>query len=107
MKTFLLLTPFLLFTVSMVAQATGKSDPSKSKLTAISFPGIKGKIFDGKTGTQLSARIVIKDANDSVYNSYYKSLPGFFTEEDGTIVKGSDTNPDVIIYKLNHEEMKT
>ena len=84
MKTFLLLTLFLFFTVLTLAQPSVKSDSSKSKLKATSFPGIKGKIFDDKTGTQLSARIVIKDANDSVYNSYYKSLPGFFTEEDGT-----------------------
>ncbi len=40
--------------------------------------------FDDKTGAQLSARIVIADGNDSAYNPYYKSLPGFFTEEDGT-----------------------
>src|SRR4051812_10442834 len=84
MKKFLLLAPCLLFIVSMFAQTFVKSNPSRSKVTVISFPGIKGKIYYDNTGTQLSARIVIRDATDSVHDSYYKSLPGFFTAEDGS-----------------------
>ena len=84
MKRILLLIPALLFVVFTFAQTSKNAYPEKTKLKAISFPGIKGKIFDDKTGAQLSARIVIADGNDSAYNPYYKSLPGFFTEEDGT-----------------------
>jgi len=84
MKRTLLLVPTLFFIVFAFAQTSKKAYPEKTKLKAVSFPGIKGKIFDDKTGAQLSARIVIADGNDSAYNPYYKSLPGFFTEEDGT-----------------------
>ncbi|HEX5152338.1 MAG TPA: hypothetical protein VFW07_12880 [Parafilimonas sp.] len=63
-----------------------ESHRGKNKITSISFPGIKGKIFDNDNGVPLPARIVIRDANDSVYNSYYKALPGFFTEEDGSFL---------------------
>jgi hypothetical protein len=78
------LIPFLLFNILTHAQISKNTYPGRTRLTQILFPGIKGKIFDDKTGVQLPARIVIKDANDSAYYPYYKSLPGFFTEEDGS-----------------------
>jgi hypothetical protein len=84
MKIILLSAFCLLFSVFIFAQTSKKPFPEKNKLTHISFTGIKGKIFDNETGASLSARIVITDENDSVYDSYYKSLPGFFTEEDGS-----------------------
>src|SRR5690242_18449583 len=74
----------LVFPIFAFSQTTGSSSPKKSKLTRDSFPGIKGKIFDNNTNEALPARIVITDINDSVYDSYYKSLPGFFTEENGS-----------------------
>jgi hypothetical protein len=84
MKRVLLSTTWVLFGILIFAQNSKNSSSSKTKFTPVSFAGIKGKIFDDETGKQLSARVVIRDANDSVYDSYYKSLPGLFTEEDGT-----------------------
>jgi len=48
------------------------------------FVGIKGKVIDFKTGLSLSARIVVVDEYDQVVDSYYKYLPGIFTNDDGT-----------------------
>jgi hypothetical protein len=83
-RRILLLTSSLFFTVFNFAQTSKKFYQGKNEVTSISFPGIKGKVFDNDNGAQLPARIVIRDANDSVYDSYYKALPGFFTEEDGS-----------------------
>jgi hypothetical protein len=44
----------------------------------------KGKILDASTKESLPARVVITNDTGHTYNSYYKKLPGFFTEEDGT-----------------------
>ena len=41
---------------------------------------------------------------DALYWTLHRSG---VVECNWTIVKGSDTNPDVIIYKLNPEEIKT
>lgn len=66
------------------AQTVKHSLKAKPLLEPVSFQGIKGKIFDKETNGHLPARIVITDDSGNVSNSYYESLPGFFTEEDGT-----------------------
>ena len=83
-KKILLLTIFSLLNIFLFAQNPKNSSPGKTSLQAVPFAGIKGKIFDNKTGANLSARIVISDDSGNISNSYYKALPGFFTEEDGT-----------------------
>jgi hypothetical protein len=77
----LFLITSLLLNIFTFAQT---SFQKKINLQPVSFEGIKGKIFDHETGANFSARIVIADDSDRVSHSYYKALPGFFTEENGT-----------------------
>jgi hypothetical protein len=74
----------LIISISLLAQPSGHRDPIPAKLLPISFTGIKGNIIEVETGAPLPARIVITDDSGRVFNSYYKHLPGFFTEEDGS-----------------------
>jgi hypothetical protein len=48
------------------------------------FTGIRGRVFDAESGVRVPARVVVRDSAGGLRNSYYKSLPGFFTEEDGS-----------------------
>ena len=80
----LLLVTCLLLNILIFAQTSKDSSSQKTSLQPASFSGIKGKIFDYETGAHLSARIVISSDSGNISRSYYKSLPGFFTEEDGT-----------------------
>jgi hypothetical protein len=83
-KKIFLLTTCSLLNIFLFAQNPKSFSPGKTSLQAVPFAGIKGKIFDNTTGANLSARIVISDDSGNISNSYYKALPGFFTEEDGT-----------------------
>jgi len=58
-----------------------------TQITPAAFAGIKGRVFNGVTHAQLSARVVITDDTGHIYNSYYNSLPGFFTGEDGSFAQ--------------------
>ena len=79
-----LLITCLLISIFTFAQSGKKSYAGKTNLNPVLFSGIKGKIFDYETGAALSARIVISDSDSNVSDSYYKHLPGFFTEENGS-----------------------
>lgn len=80
----ILLVTCVLLNIFLFAQTSKKSSPRKTSLQPNSFTGIKGRVFDYETVANLSARIVIADDSGNVSHSYYKALPGFFTEEDGT-----------------------
>jgi hypothetical protein len=48
------------------------------------FTGLRGHVFDAGSGRPLSARIEIRDAKGEPVGSYYRQLPGAFTDEDGS-----------------------
>lgn len=58
-----------------------------TQITRNAFTGIKGRVVDAAANTPLSARISIADDTGHIYNTYYNSLPGFFTEEDGSFAQ--------------------
>ena len=56
-----------------------------SRLKPLSgFKGITGKIFDAKSGRALPSRIEIYNEGGELQETYYKFIPGIFTEEDGS-----------------------
>ncbi len=81
MKRILLLIPALLFVVFTFAQTSKNAYPEKTKLKAISFPGIKGKIFDDKTGAQLAARIVLQMEMIVYMVPIIKAYPAFLQKK--------------------------
>ncbi|WP_336515669.1 hypothetical protein [Pollutibacter soli] len=50
--------------------------------------GIKVQVMDLNTGASLPARIEIYNEQDSLQSTYYKFLPGVFTDENGSIKRG-------------------
>jgi hypothetical protein len=48
------------------------------------FKGIRGKIYDAKTGRALPSRIEVYNESKELQETYYRHLPGIFTEEDGS-----------------------
>ena len=48
------------------------------------FIGITGKVVDRKTGLALPSRIEVYNEAGELQETYYKYIPGIFTDEDGT-----------------------
>jgi hypothetical protein len=46
--------------------------------------GLNGRVTDSRTGGSLPSRIVLQSADGETVQSYYRWLPGCFTEEDGS-----------------------
>ncbi len=49
------------------------------------FQGIRIRVLDSSTGLSLPARICIYNDQNELQATYYKHLPGLFTNEDGSI----------------------
>ncbi len=84
---------YFLYILSLLALFTSCNQSNKieeknndfvTALTPVSFSGIRGFVADAETGKQLPARVVIVDESGKTVNSYYKHVPGFFTNEDGS-----------------------
>ncbi len=80
-----LISLLILVTPASCINKTGKNSSAKEKISIkkIPFQGIKVNVHDAETSDELSARIVIEDEEGKVIDTYYKNLPGLFTNEDG------------------------
>ncbi len=85
-KIFSAFPSFILFLIFFLYFfSCGVVSDENIRMKEVVFQGIRLKVLDDQTGEPLPSRVVIKNSEGRVVESYYDHLPGIFTNEDGTL----------------------